>query len=59
MYSRIFLNHKKNEILPFAATQRILYSVKLKTDITWYHLYVEPKKNTNESIYKTEVDSQT
>ena len=25
----------------------------------WYHLYVELKNNTNESIYKTETDSQT
>ena len=31
-----------------------------KTNIIWYHLYVESKKNdTNELIYKTEIDSQT
>ena len=31
-----------------------------KTNIIWYHLYVESKKNdTNEFIYKTETDSQT
>ena len=31
-----------------------------QTNIIWYHLYVESKKNdTNEIIYKTETDSQT
>ena len=31
---------------------------KRKTNITWHHLYVESKKNdTNELIYKTEIDS--
>ena len=31
-----------------------------KTNIIWYHLYVESEKNdTNELIYKTEIDSQT
>ena len=31
-----------------------------KTNIKWYHLYVELKKNdTNEHIYKIETDSQT
>ena len=25
----------------------------------WYHLYMESKNNTNDSIYKTETDSQT
>ena len=29
-----------------------------KTNITWYKFYVESKKNdTNELIYKTEIDS--
>ena len=33
---------------------------QIKTNIIWYHLYVESKKNdTNELIYKTEIDSQT
>ena len=33
---------------------------KPKTNIIWYHLYVKPKKNdTNELMYKTEIDSQT
>ena len=32
---------------------------KTKTNIIWYHLHVELKKNdTNELIYKAETDSQ-
>jgi len=27
-----------------------------KTNIIWYHLYVESKKATNELIYKTKVE---
>ena len=34
-------------------------SDKEKTNITWYHLYVESNNNTNETTYKTESDSQT
>ena len=30
-----------------------------KTNIVWHHLYVESKKDKNDLIYKTEVDSQT
>ena len=31
-----------------------------KTDVIWKHLYVESiKKDPNEFIYKTEIDSQT
>ena len=52
--------------MPFAATQMDLEIIILsevnqrKTNIMWYHLYVEPKKNdTNELICKTETDSQT
>ena len=31
-----------------------------KTNIVWYHLHVESKKNdTNELMYKTEIDPQT
>ena len=29
-----------------------------KTNVIWYHLYVESKNNVNEIIYKTETDSQ-
>ena len=57
---------KNNEMMPFAATWMDLEIVILievsqrKTNIIWYHLYVESKKKgTNELIYKTEVDSQT
>ena len=57
---------KKNEIMPFAATWmdleiNILREVsQTKTNIIWYHLHVESKKNdTNELIYKTEIDSKT
>ena len=54
-------------MLPFAATQMelVLYLGKSvrqrKTDIIWYRLYVESKKenNANESTYKTETDSRT
>ena len=31
-----------------------------ETNIIWYHVYVESKKNdTTELVYKTEIDSQT
>ena len=50
----------------FAATWMDLEMIMLsevsqtKTNITLYHLYVESKKNdTNELVYKTEIDSQT
>ena len=51
---------KKNEIMPFAATWMDLEIVILsqvsqtKTDIVWYHLYMQSKKN--ELIYDTETD---
>ena len=55
---------KKNERMPSAATwmdQEIIILSEVswkKTNITWYHLYVESKKkDTNELIYKTEIDS--
>ena len=56
---------KKNEIMPFAATWMDLGIIILsevsqtKTNIIWYHLYVESFKNdTNELTYKAEIDSQ-
>ena len=56
---------KNNEIVPFAATWMdteiiILSEVSpRKTNIIWYHLYVEYflKNDTNEFIYET--DSQS
>ena len=55
---------KKNEIMPFATTwvglEIIIIRETEKTNIIWYHLHAESKKNdTNEIIYKTEIDSQT
>ena len=53
---------KKNEIMPFAATWMDLEIIILsevrqrKTNIIWYHLYVESKKknDADELTYKTE-----
>ena len=57
---------KKNEIISFAVTWMDLEIIILsevsqtKTNVIWYHLYVESKKkDMNELIYKTEIDSQT
>ena len=57
---------KKNKIIPFAATWVDLEIIILsevsqtKTNNIWYHLYVESKiYDTNEPIYKIEIDSQT
>ena len=57
---------KKNEIMPFAATWMYLDIIivsevsQTKTNIIWYHIYAESKKNdTNELIYKIETDTQT
>ena len=51
--------------MPFAAPWMDLEILILsevsqrRTNITWYRLHVEHKKNdTNELIYKTETDSQ-
>ena len=51
--------------MPFAVTWTDLEIIILsevsqtKTNIIWYHLYVESKKNdANEPIYKTEIDPQ-
>ena len=54
---------KKNEIMPSAAAWtdlEIMILSQRKTNIIWYHLYVESKKNdTNKLTNKTEIDSQT
>ena len=63
----ILLSNKKNEIMPFAATQMDLEMIMLselrqrKINVIWYHLYVESKKKkgTNEVICKTETESHT
>ena len=62
IYNGILLSHKKNEIMPFAATWMDLEIIILsevrqrKTNIIWYHLYVESKKknDADELTYKTE-----
>ena len=61
MCNGILLGPENNEIMPFAATWRLLYSVKLVKTKIMYHLYVESRKknDTNELIYKTDTDSQT
>ena len=63
MCNGILLSHKKNEIMPFAATYMDLENVVLREfrqrqisyDLTYkWNL----KKGTNELIYKTDIDSQ-
>ena len=50
IFNRILLRHKKKEIKPFVATWMNLETIILsevsqwKTNIVWYHLYVESKK---------------
>ena len=58
LYNGILLSHK-NEIMPFSATWMDPEIItprdvsQRKTNIIWYHLYVESQKNdTNELIYK-------
>ena len=50
IYNGILLSHKKNKVMPFAATWMDLEIVILsevrqrKTNTIWYRLYVESKK---------------
>ena len=64
MHNGILLSHKKNEIMPFAATWMDLDSIKLSEvnqgqiyDITY--MWNLKKNDTNELVYKVETDSQT
>ena len=50
----VLVSHKKNEILPFATTWVDLEGIIMlseisqrKTNTLHYHLYVQPKKQTN------------
>ena len=60
IYNGILLSHKKK--WNNAATWKVLKLIILsearqrKANIMWYHLYVESKNDTNELIYKTEID---
>ena len=63
---KYYLAIKKNEIMLFAASWIDLEMIILceinqrKTNIMWYHLHVESKKNdTNELHYKTKIDLET
>ena len=50
IYNGLLLSHKKIEIMLFAATWMDLENIRIsevrerKTNIIWYHLYVESKK---------------
>ena len=55
LYSEILFTHKKNEILPFAATQMdleiiILSKSNRKTQM-WFHVYVESKKMMQMNLF--------
>ena len=47
VYNGILLSHKKDTIMPFAATRMdleiITHSEVRKTNAVWYHLYVKSK----------------
>ena len=64
-HAGILLNHKKSEILPFAATWMDIKSIILSeikqrmTNIVWFNVYVESKNyNKLVNIPKKEADPQ-
>ena len=68
LYSEILFTHKKNEILPFAATQMdleiIILSEVSQTKKDKYHMIsliyrILKKNDTHEFIFKTEIDAKT
>ena len=63
IYNGILLSHKKDKLMPFAATWMEIEILILsevtrnkKTNTIWYHLFVEIKYGTDDPIYKTERD---
>ena len=64
IYNGILPSHKKNEIMPFAATwmdlEIIILSEVSQTEKDKYHItYMwNLKYGTNEPVYKTETDPQ-
>ena len=66
IYNGILLSHKKNEIMPFAATwmdlEIVILSEVSQSEKDKYHMITLIggilKNGTNEPIYKTEVESQ-
>ena len=66
IYNGILLSHKKNEIMPFAATwmdlEIVILSAVSQTEKDKYHMisHMWNLKNngTKEPIYKTEIESQ-
>ena len=62
IHNGILLSHKKNEILPFAATwmdlENIILSEVRQTEKDKHYMW-NLKNNTNGLIYKTETDSET
>ena len=66
IYNGILLSHKKNEIMPFAATwmdlEIVILSAVSQTEKDKYHMISHmwnlKKNGTNKLIYKTEIEPQ-
>ena len=62
VYNGMISSIKKNEILPFETIWMDLKCIMLseisqrKTNIIWFHLYVESEKKTKEQINKKQTD---